>query len=159
MKKVLISLVIAIMAFASCGPDATKYNDTVVALHTDIVNVQNDFDTKLGNAIETDSYADIKVAVDSALAKANTDISKLQDLKVPSGGEAFHESAVALFQSVKNTLEAGAKFASLTSESSEEEVNSIIDEYNALSDKSSEAHDVMQKAQIEFATAKGFELR
>jgi len=159
MKKVLIPLVLALIAFVSCGPDVTKYNDTVVALHTDVVNAQNDFDTKLQNAIETESYADVKVAVDSALAKVDGDITKLKDLKVPSGGEAFHESALALFQSVRNTLDSGAKFASLNAESSEEAVNSVIDEYNSLSDKSSEAHDVMQKAQVEFAKAKGFDLR
>lgn len=159
MKKLLLSLVIATMAMVSCGPDVTKYNDTVVDLHTDVVNIQNDFDTKLQNAIETDSYGDIKVAVDSALIKIDAKIAKLNDLKVPSGGEAFQESALALFQSVRNTVDAGSKFASLNTESTEEAVNNVIDEYNSLSDKSSDAHDVMEKAQVEFAKAKGFDLR
>jgi hypothetical protein len=159
MNKLLFSLVIVALTFISCGPDVVKYNDTVVDIHTEIFTVQNDFDTKLQNAIETDSYADIKAAADEALSKIDANIEKVKGLDVPSGAEAFQESAVTLFQSVKSLVESGAKFAAFTSESSEDDINKVIDEYNTISDKVSDADDVMEKAQKELAKAKGFDLR
>lgn len=159
MNKLLFSLMIVALTFVSCGPDVTKYNDTVVDLHTNVNNVHGDFDEKLDKAIESDSYADMKAAAEEALSKVDADTEKLKALDVPSGAEAFQESAEKLFQSIRSTIEIGAKFSTLTSESSEDEINKLIDEYNAAIEEYSKLDDAMGAAQKDLAKAKGFELR
>lgn len=164
MNRKLFPLIVGIFVLASCGgPDPRKFNDAIVDMHDEVAQIQSDFDSKLQDAIETDSYGNLNIAADSALAKVDANIEKLKDIKVPKGGEKMVETTMALFQSVKNTINGGLKFTTLqpdheTGEISDEALDSTIGEYNELSEKASSAEKVMIKTQDIFAKEKGFEL-
>lgn len=166
MKKItfFLTLTIGLFAFISCqNQNPIKFNDEIVDLHDSMAQVQSDFDSKLQDAIQTDSYGNIGVAADSALVKVDANIEKLKSFKIPNGGKKLVETTMALCQSVKNTINAGLKFASLTpdektGEVSEDIISPMIKEYNELSEKTYLAEVEMFKAQEVFAKENGFEL-
>ncbi|WP_165025992.1 hypothetical protein [Dysgonomonas sp. ZJ279] len=161
MKKVLFSLVVAVAAFTSCsnGPSAIEFNDAIVNANAKIAQQQIEYDSKLTNAIESDSYSALKVENDSALARVDREIAIIKEMGTAKGGEAFKESALTTFDAVRKLIEVGGKFSTLTENSTEEDFNKLIEEYNAQMNDYSTKVDAMGGIQAAFAKDQNYDLR
>lgn len=159
MKKVLFSLITLAFLVTSCGPSVTVFNETIVKAHETALNAQNDFNTKLQDAVSADTYTSVKAAGDEAITKIDESITKVKDLGVPSGGEKLRDLSLEVFEMAKQLVNVGVKFSALPEDASDDDKNKIIEEYSDLMDKASDKEDEMIKAQADFAAEKGITLK
>ena len=159
MKKVLFSLLTVMLVLTSCGADAVKFNDTIVEQEKALEAPIREYANKLGQAIATNTVADIKPLGDSLLAKIDKSIEVIKGLDVPSGGEKFKETSIEYFESAKKIVTLGNKAESLGSQPTEEQATAFFTEFNEMVKQVSEKADAFLTVQKEFAKEKGMELR
>lgn len=159
MKKVLFSLLTVMLILTSCGADAIKFNDTIVDQQRALEVPFTQYANKLGQAIATNTVADIKPLGDSLLAKIDKSIEVIKALDVPSGGEKFKETSIEYFESAKKIVTLGNKAESLGSQPTEEQATAFFTELTDMAKQVSEKKDAFLAVQKEFAKEKGMKLQ
>ncbi len=159
MKKVLFSLFVVMVTFASCGIDAVKFNDTIVNEQSALIAPFTEYTTKLGQAIATNTVADIKPLSDSLLTKVDKSIEIINALNTPSGGEKLKESAITYFESIKQIVNLRDKAGSLGSEPTEEQIAAFYTEYSNIIKEVTDKENSFLAVQKEFAKEKNMKLQ
>ncbi|MDR1707007.1 MAG: hypothetical protein LBR46_03295 [Prevotella sp.] len=159
MKKVLFSLFVVMVTFASCGTDAVKFNDTIVNEERSLEAPITEYSNKLGQAMASNSYEGIKELGDSLLLKIDKSIEVIKNLKTPSGGEKFKETSIEYFESAKKIVALGNKAESLGSEPTEEQVTAFSEEYGNMIKEIAERTNAYLAVQKEFAKEKNMKLK
>lgn len=159
MKKVLFSLFAVTLILTSCGADAVKFNDTIVKEQSALEAPFTEYVSKLGQAIATNTVADIKPLRDSLLAKIDKSIEDINALSTPSGGEKLKETAIVCFESYKKIIAMGDKAASLGSEPAEEQITAFYTEYSNIEKEVTEKENTFLAVQKEFAKEKNMKLQ
>lgn len=159
MKKVLFSLVTVMLILTSCGADAVKFNDTIINEEKSLEAPITEYGTKLGQAIATNTVADIKPLGDSLLAKIDKSIEVIKGLTAPSGGEKFKEASIEYFESAKKFVIFGNKAESLGSEPTEEQATAFYEEFGKIEKEITEKTNAFLAAQKEFAKEKNMKLQ
>lgn len=159
MKKVLLSLVAVMFVLTSCGPDVVKFNDSIIKEQAALEAPVMEYSNKLGQAMATNSQADIKPLGDSLLARIDKSIEVIKGLSTPSGGEKFKEAAVDYFESAKGLVTIGEKSSSLGTEPTQEQITAFTTEFTDLVKKMTEKENAFLAAQKEFAKEKNMQLK
>lgn len=159
MKKVLFSLLALTLVFASCGgPSPVAFNDALVKANTAIGDISNTYQNDLTQAINSESFENIAVLTDSALAKIDAELEIVRALEVPKGGDEFKSAALKSYENFRALVEAGKKFSTLTAESTQEDFEKIEKEYDGKFDEYSKSFDELSKAQMEYAKEAGYKV-
>ena len=157
MKKVLFSLLVVVFALTSCGgPNAIKFNDAIVKANNELGEVFTDYSREMGKLSNAEDFSKMVAISDTALAKLNEKLEIVKNLEAPKSGEEFKAAAIEMYEYCKVILETGKKFATLTEESSVDEYNKILKEFN---DHLSSYDDLVRKtrkAQAKFAEENNF---
>jgi hypothetical protein len=159
MKKISAILLTLALVLTSCGPDAVKFNDTLVDC-TDKAHKQIETLTdNLNNALDSEDYTSIAPSAKSTIDSLNIYIETANKLEVPKGGEDFKASVVAYLQSLVAGCESYSAYSTITEETTDEQFNAI----NSAVEQTEEAQDKLfndltakQKA---FAKANNMDLR
>ncbi|NDV79398.1 hypothetical protein [Dysgonomonas sp. 511] len=159
MKKVLFSLIAVATFFVACGPSPVAFNDAIVNANTNITKIGEDYQNEVSKSMQNSNFADVAAQTDSALVKINAEIDKVKALEVPKGGDAFKEAAVNTYESLRDMVEIGRKFGTLTAESDASELNKIVDEYNAKMEEYTKHFNDLSQAQMDFAEESNYEVR
>jgi len=159
MKKVLFSLLAVTFLLTSCGPDAVKFNDSIVKEQTTMISALQDYGNKLSQASSNNSFGEVKTLGDSLLIKIDKSIEVIKGLSTPSGGEKFKESAVDYFESAKKMVTLGDKAVALGEEPTQEESVAFFTEYGNIVKEVTDKENAFLAAQKEFAKDKKMELR
>lgn len=159
MKKVLFSLFALSLLIVSCGgPSPVKFNDALVKANTAIGDISATYQNDLTQAISSESFENIAVLTDSALAKIDTELEVVKALEAPKGGETFKDAALKSYESFRALVETGKKFSTLTKESTEEDFDKIEKEYGGQFDTYSKSFDELSKAQMDYAKEAGYKV-
>ncbi|MFV0418600.1 MAG: hypothetical protein ACK5KT_07725 [Dysgonomonas sp.] len=160
MKKVLFSLLVLSLIIVSCGgPSPVKFNDALVKANTAIGNVGAAYQNDLSQAISSESFENIAVVTDSALAKIDAELEIVKALEAPKGGETFKAAALKSYESLRTVVETSRKFAVLTKESTQEDFDKIEKEYDEKFDEYSKSFDELAKAQMDYAKEAGYKVQ
>ncbi|MFV0536663.1 MAG: hypothetical protein ACK5M3_04730 [Dysgonomonas sp.] len=159
MKKVLFSLLTMMLIFTSCGADAVKFNDTIVKEQVSLQAPFLDYCNKFGQAIATNSVADIKPLGDDLLKKIDANIEVIKGLSAPSGGEKFKDVAIEYFESAKKIVTLQDQAGTLGDEPTEEQATAFTQEFNEVVKDMTEKEAAFHSAQKEFAKEKGMKLQ
>jgi len=160
MKKVLFSLLASVLVLASCGgPSPVAFNDAITKANTVITNVSSDYQDAISKSMDNEDYASIVAQTDSALIKIDAELAIVKALEVPKGGDAFKDTAVKTYESLRSMVETGKKVSTLHSESSEADYNAIYKEYEVKMDEYSKLFGELAAAQMSYAKEAGYEVR
>lgn len=155
MKKVLFSLLAVMFIMASCGgPSAVEFNDAIVKEQSTMVSAMN----KFYGSVE--SPEKIKTEGDSLIAKLDASINAIKNLKTPSGGEKFRDTAVEYFESIKSASSTIIEKASTLNENStQEDLNAYMQVITTVVKDAEEKEDALKAVQKEFAKEKNIMIR
>lgn len=153
MKKLLFSIFAVTLLLTSCGgADPVKFNDTIVNEQMKLATYATEYGTKLGVAIATNSYADMKVTTDSLNTRIDRSISVIKDLKTPSNGEKFKEAAITYFESMK-------KIGTIGISSDSVDVEKVMADFQSIEAEVTKHENAFLEAQKEFAKDKNMQLK
>lgn len=157
-KVIFITAIFISIVFAACGGGTLSpkaFNDSAIKIFEGANKTLDEFDGKITAGVKSNDVASIAVAADSALAKINIQIEKLNALNAPQNGEEYKEAVLKSLDAVKVIIETGKKYSALKEGYSRSEFNALEKEYNKNRKSLSEKLKDVAKVQAEFAKASG----
>ncbi len=159
MKKLFLFMCAFCLLFAACDKrQEIAYNDSIVESQQVVVDEYIRFNLQLSHAIPTLSFDSIRIQADRSMSVIEQEIAKIDTLQTPENGEKFRESAITLFQSIKELVNAGGEFVVLTEKSPQDSVNMLIEKYNEKSEDYKFKNSEIQKVQQNYAQEKKIQI-
>jgi len=154
MKTVnFIAIFSMMVAFVACGSGAMSpkaFDSAAIEIFKGANNTLNEFDAKITAGVKSNNLPSIAAAAESALAKVEKQIEKLQAIEAPENAEAYKESVLKCLDGVKALIKTGEKYAALKEGYAKSEFAALEKEYNTLKTQLSKNLKGVATAQSEF---------
>lgn len=132
MKKYYL-LFTLLLLFYSCGNKTERnISEEINNSYANVLQEQINVSNKIQQSISRGDFASFKTDVDSLLAKADRERDCINSLPVPEDMTSYRNSVLDAISSFQAMGEIGAKFTQLNVNSSEQEYNDLITEFNDL---------------------------
>ena len=162
MKKILFSLLTAVVIFTACKSQKTaiEFNDKIVAINKGFYEKGQVFGTALKTALATKDFSKLGPQCDEMVVVVNDGIAKLNAMENVSGSEELKEQALNYFKFEKTLIDkAFVPFKSMNATTSDEEIKTATDNLMTAAKDENNYLEKVRLAQNEYAKKNGFTIK